>query len=184
MNRTQVFLLSIIFATVGLDGCARLKDGWSGSKNDAPPGRVVAIARFKCNCDPLVQESIQDSFVDVFFKSTNAKPIKGESGDIVISGLLTVEQGSTGTSKGELGGAGSGSFAAVGGSSKSSSAAGAYVSGITVQAYKNGQMIATYSAGQNLGEGRLISPVSLGKDAASYLAKVLVRQHEIGRRER
>ncbi len=131
--------------------------------------------------DPLVRESVQDTFVDIFFKYTNAKPLKGDSGDIVIVGVLTVEEGSTGVSKGKMSGAGSSTFAAIGGSSSGASAAGNYVSGMTFQVYKNGEMIATYSVGQNLGGGQLVSPVALGTTAAYYLSSALIRKNEIGR---
>ena len=60
---------------------------------NAPPGRIVAISLFKCNCEPLVQEAVQDSFIDVFFTETNAKPIKGENGDITIVGIITMDEG-------------------------------------------------------------------------------------------
>ena len=176
---TRYLTLSILFALLftALTGCARLRE----RNNDAPAGRVVAISSFKCNCDPLVRESVQDTFVDVFFRYTNAKPIKGDSGDIVIVGVLTVEEGSTGVSKGKMSGAGSSTFAAVGGSSSGASAAGNYVSGMTFQVYRNGEMIATYSVGQNLGGGQLVSPISLGTTAATYISTVLVRKNEIGR---
>ena len=68
--------------------------------NDAPPGRIVAISLFKCNCEPLVRETVQDALVDVFFNFTNAKPVKGESGEITIVGIITMQEGQTGRSKG------------------------------------------------------------------------------------
>ena len=150
--------------------------------NDAPPGRIVAISLFKCNCDPLDRETVQDSFVDVFFKSTNTKPVKGEAGDITIVGIITVGEGQTGRYKGSTFGSSYSGTAAVGGSSSGSSASGVYVTGITVQAYKNGEIIATHSVGQNLGSGTLISLVSLANDAARHISAALVRQHEIARK--
>jgi hypothetical protein len=118
----------------------------------------------------------------VFFKHTNATPVKGENGDITIVGIITMEEGKTGHSKGlVLGGASSGS-AAIGGGSSGSSASGTYVSGITIQAYKNGELIATHSVGQNLGRGTLISPINLATKAANHISNVLIRQNEIGRR--
>ena len=110
--------------------------------------------------------------------------MKGDSGDIVIKGLLTIEEGTTGVSKGKMSGAGSSGFVAIGGKSSGSSATGAYVTGVTVQAYKKGEMIATHSIGQNLSRGRFVSPVSLAKKAAKYISTILVRQNEIGRRKR
>lgn len=178
MKHYPVLLIFISLLFTALTGCGSLKE----MDNNAPPGRVVVISAFKCNCDPIVTESVQDSFIDVFFNYTNAKPIKGDSGDIIITGLLTIEEGSTGVSKGSMSGAGSSGFSAIGGKSSGSSAAGTYVTGITVQAYKNGELIATRSIGQNLSKGRLVSPVSLAKKAAKYISTILVRQNEIGRR--
>lgn len=172
--------LILAFLTI-IGGCAKIKN-YVNNVEEAPPGRIVAIALFKCNCEPLVRETVQDTFVDVFFRSTNAKPIKGESGDIAIVGIITMEAGQTGSSKGSVSGGSYSGFSAVGGSSTGSSASGTYVTGITIQAYKNGELIATHSVGQNLGKGTLISPISLAKDAASYISKVLVRQNEIGRK--
>ena len=172
--------LILAFLTI-FGGCAKIKN-YVNNVEDAPPGRIVAISLFKCNCEPLVRETVQDTFVDVFFKSTNAKPVKGENGDITIVGIITMEEGQTGHSKGSVFGGGYSGSAAVGGSSSGSSASGTYVTGITLQAYKNGELIATHSVGQNLSKGTLISPVSLAKDAASYISTVLVRQNEIGRK--
>ena len=169
--------LILVFLTV-LGGCATIRE----YGNDAPPGRIVAISLFKCNCEPLVRETVQDTFVDVFFKYTNAKPVKGENGDITIVGIITMEEGQTGRSKGSVFGGGSSGSVAVGSSTSGSSASGTYVTGITIQAYKNGELIATHSVGQNLGRGVLISPVTLATRAANYISTVLVRQNEIGRR--
>ena len=177
MTRPLALSISLLVLLSVLSGCALLRD----RTKDAPPGKVVAISAFKCNCDPLVRESVQDTFVDIFFKYTNAKPIKGETGDIVIVGVLTVEEGSTGVSKGKMSGAGSSTFAAIGGSSSGASAAGNYVSGMTFQVYKSGEMIATYSVGQNLGGGQLVSPIALGTTAAYYLSSALIRKNEIAR---
>lgn len=172
-------VLPIIFVSL-LSGCAKIIRIIDNVPN--PPPRTVAISAFKCNCDPLIKESVQDSFVDVFFKSSNARPIKGENGDVVIVGVITIGEGSTGISKGRLSGGGSSGFAAIGGSSSGSTASGAYITGITVQAYKNNEIIATYSIGQNLKGGELVSTVSMAKDAANYVAKILIRKYEIGRK--
>jgi len=174
MKMGQVGLaLALVFLTI-LGGCAKISE----FSNDAPPGRVVAVSVFKSNCTPLVQEAVQDTFIDAFFSYTNAKPVKGENGYIRIAGIITIDEGQTGNSKGVILGGNS----SVGGSSSASSASGTYVTGITVQAYKNNELIATYSVGQDLGKGRLISPVSLAKEAAHNVVKLLVRQNEIGRR--
>ena len=173
-NLGWLVLIPVFLTAFG--GCGQFKN--YVTLNDAPPGRVIAISLFKCNCEPLVRETIQDTFVDVFFKSTNAKPIKGENGDITILGIITMAEGQTGKSKGSA----FGSSYAVGGSSSGSTASGSYVTGITIQAYKNNELIATHSAGQNLDSGSFVSPVHLAKDAAIYISRVLVRQHEIGRK--
>jgi len=68
MKRYLVLLIFIPVLFTVLAGCAKLKE----MDNNAPPGRVVAISSFKCNCDPLVSESVQDGFIDVFFNYTNA----------------------------------------------------------------------------------------------------------------
>lgn len=172
-------VLMLAFLTA-FGGCGKIKN--YVTLNDAPPGRVIAISLFKCNCEPLVRETVQDTFVDVFFKSTNAKPIKGENGDITIFGIITMAEGQTGKSKGSAFGSSYQGSGAVGGSSSGSTASGSYVTGITIQAYKNNELIATHSAGQNLDSGSFVSPVHLAKDAASYISKVLVRQNEIGRK--
>ncbi len=161
-----------------LGGCSKIKE----YGNDAPPGRIVAISLFKCNCDPLDRETVQDSFVDVFFKYTNAKPVKGENGDIQIVGIITIGEGQTGRSKGSAFGSSYNGSGAVGGSSSGSSASGAYVTGITIQAYKNNELIATHSVGQDLKGGTLTSLVSLANGAARYISTALVRQNVIGRK--
>lgn len=163
--------LFLVFLTF-LGGCATIR----GDGKLAPPGRIVAISLFKCKCEPLLQETVQDSLIYVFFSSTNAKPIKGENADITIVGIITMEGGQTGTSKGSVLGIGS----LLGGSTSGSSASGNYMSGITIQAYKNSALIATSSVGQDLGEGTLISPVSLAQDAVWKIIKALARQNEIG----
>ncbi|NTU50419.1 MAG: hypothetical protein HGA87_06015 [Desulfobulbaceae bacterium] len=172
----QLCSMLFIFAALSA-GCGRLKE----LNNNAPPGRLVAISQFKCNSETLVRELVQDSFVDVFFKSTNAKVIKGDKGEITIVGIINIEEGQSGRSKGAVFGGGSSAAVALGGSSAATSASGAYVSGITVQAYKGDELLATHSVGQNLGQGVLISPVMLAKEAANYIATILVRKNEIGR---
>ncbi len=176
-NSPTGLMMFLAFLTI-LGGCGKIKE----FRNDAPPGRIVAISLFKCNCDPLVQETVQDSFVDVFFRYTNAKLVKGENGDIRIVGIITMEEGQTGRSKGSAFGGGYSGSVAVGGKSSGSTATGNYVAGITIQVYKNSELIATHSVGQDLGGGTLISPVSLAKDAARYISTILVRQNEIGRK--
>jgi len=166
-------MLILVFLAV-LTGCAKIKE----FNNDAPSGREIGIALFKCNCTTLVQETVQDAFIDEFFTNTNSKPIKGENGYITIQGKISIEEGHTASSSGLLLGSSSG----IGGGSSGSAATGAYVTGITIQAYKNGELIATHSIGQNLGSGKLIAPVSLAKKAAKYISTVLVRQNEIGRK--
>lgn len=151
MKMSPVKLVLIpVFLTI-LGGCSI----FSGHRNDAPPGRIVAISLFKCNCEPIIQEAVQDSLIDVFFSETNAKPVKGENADITIVGIITMDGGQTGSSEGTVLGIGS----SVGGRTSGSSASGNYVTGITIQAYKKGELIATNSVGQDLGEGTLISPV-------------------------
>jgi hypothetical protein len=166
MQRLQLGLGFALMAivSIAITGCAKIQDALS----DAPPGpsgRIVAIALFKCSCDDTVRETVQNSFVDTFFKSTNAKLVKGESGDIVIVGTITTQEGST-----------------AAGRRSGSASAGNYASGITVQAYKNGELIATHSVGQDLGRGRFLSTVALANQAARYLSDALVRGGEIGRR--
>lgn len=170
MKNYLSLLAAVLFLVTLFTGCARLKE----MGNSAPPGRVVAISLFKSNCEPLVRESVQDTFMDIFFNKTNAKPVKGKNGDIIIEGIITIGEGHTGRSKG--------TFFGPGGEVSGTSASGTYVSGITVQAYKNGKLIATYSVGQNLGRGVLCSPIYLANKAAVYISTILVRQNEIGRR--
>ena len=114
MKRNPVWLALILVLVTFLGGCGKFKN--YVTSNDAPPGRIVAISLFKCNCDPLDRETVQDSFVDVFFKSTNTKPVKGEAGDITIVGIITVGEGQTGRYKGSTFGSSYSGTAAVGGS--------------------------------------------------------------------
>lgn len=160
MKTIQVLIVLVL--SVVLSSCARFKE----VGNYAPPGKVVAIALFKCDCDPLMRETIQDTFIDVFYKQTTAKPIKGDKGDINIVGIITFNTGQTDRVKM---------------STSRRAASDRYLSGITLQAYKDGRIIATHSEGQDLGRGVLYSPVSLAKKAARYISTVLVRQNEIGR---
>jgi hypothetical protein len=181
MKKRLVLLVLMFVFVIGSLGCSvfRKKDA-APPTSSAPPGRLVAIARFKCNCDPLVSESIQDSFLDIFFKGTNAKLVKGEKGDIVIVGVITMESSQT-TDK---------VFSPTTPESTSdanklatSSASGAYVTGITAQAYKSGELIATQAVGQNRGEEKyIISPVNLATQAANNLLEILTGQNEIGKR--
>jgi len=150
--------LVIITLLLIVSGCQRFKEVDYYSR----PGKVVAISLFKCDCELLEREAIQDTFIDVFYKLTDAKPIKGNTGDINIVGIITIGTGQTGHSP-------------------RSASSGKYISGITLQAYKDGKIIATHSVGQDLGRGVLFSPVSLAKQAAQYISTVLVRQNEIGR---
>jgi len=173
MKMSRVWLVLILVGLIFTGGCA-------AKGNLAPPGRIVAISLFKCNCDPVVQEAVRDSLVDVFFTYTNAETIKGEIGDITIVGTMTMAEGQSAIAKGKISGGGSSNFSAVGGATSSSSLSGSYASGITIQAYKNGKLIATHSAGQDIGNVALISPVSLAKAAAWYIVKPLAYQNEIG----
>ncbi len=81
-------VLALVFLTI-LIGCSTIRN----LGNNAPSGRIVAISLFKCNCEPLIQEAVQDSLIDVFFSYTNAKPIKGENADIAIVGIITMDGG-------------------------------------------------------------------------------------------
>ena len=175
MNPVRLMLI-LIFLTV-LGGCSVFR-GDGKSAPPRPPSHIVAISLFKCNCDPLVQAAVQDSLIDVFFTYTNAKPVKGENGYITIVGIITMGEGQTGHSGGLVIGNSSGAV----GSTSSSSATGNYITGITIQAYKNGELIATSSEGQDLSEGKLISPVSLAQDAVWKVVKALARQNEIERK--
>jgi hypothetical protein len=172
MNLVKLALVLVFLSILG--GCGKLKE----AGNDAPPGRIVSVALFKSNCTPLVQEAVQAAFIDAFFTYTNAKPIKGENGYIRIEGIITIDEGQTGSSSGLI----LGGRSSVGGGSSSSAASGTYVTGITIQAYKGSDMIATYSVGQDLGKGKLVSPVSLAMSAARNISTLLVRQNEIGRK--
>ena len=178
MNIKLTRVIFIVSMIILLEGCGKQK----AYRNDALSKKVVAISLFKCNCDPLVKEAVQDTFLDVFFKYTNAKLVKGKSGDITIVGILTMDKGYTAQSKSSVYGGGSSAYVGVGGGSSGSSATGTYVTGITMQAYKKGELIATHSVGQNLGRGNMISAVTLSQQGARYLLKALVRQNEIGRK--
>lgn len=166
-----IFTIVVVLA---MPACGKLKE----LDNDAAPGRVVAISSFKCNCEPIVAETVQDTFLDVFFKNTNAKPVKGDRGDIVIVGVLTVDTGDSGHSRASH----FGTAHSISGGSRASMASGVYVSGITVQAYKSGELIATHSVGNNLRGGVLVAPVTLATQAAQFMSTRLVRQNEIGRK--
>jgi hypothetical protein len=182
MNRGPLWLILTIAFLATLGGCAQLGAQINNTVRNPPAGRIVAISLFKCNCEPLVRETVQDTFIDEFFHYTNSKPVKGENGDITIVGIITMDQGQTGSSKGSVFGGGYSGSAAVGGSSSGSSASGTYVTGITVQAFKNGELIATHSEGQNLGKGTLISLVTIAKNAAHRISSDLVSRSEVGRK--
>ncbi len=147
--------------TAALAGCGTLQE-WTSS---APPGRIVAISAFKCDCDQATRDVVGDAFLDVFFNATNAAPTRGDIGDIVVVGSITVQEGYSSRANTSL-----------------SESRGTYVSGITVQALKNGEMIASQSQGQDMGRGVLFSPVAMAQMAAKKLAKSLMRQDEIGRK--
>jgi hypothetical protein len=168
-------MLTLVFLT-SLGSCAIIKN----IGNSAPSGRIVAIPLFKCNCEPLIQEAVQDSLIDVFFTNTNAKPVKGEKGDITIVGIITMAAMQSGSSQGGIYGSSSSGSVAISGSESSNSTTGSYVAAITIQAYKNGELIATSSVGQDRGNGTLDSSVSLAQDAVWKIVKVLARQNEIG----
>lgn len=180
MKMSPVRLALILVMLIILGGCSITRSIVNDAPPTppAPPGRIIAISLFKCNCEPLIQEAVQDSLIDVFFTETNAQPIKGENADITIVGIITMDGGQTGSSKGSVLGLGS----AIGGSSSGSSASGNYMTGITIQAYKKGELIATSSVGQDLGKGNLISPVSLAQDAVWKIVKALDRQKLIARK--
>jgi hypothetical protein len=174
MNSVRLFLiLGLLFF---LGGCGAMR----GEVKPVPPVRIVAISLFKCNCESVIQETVQDTFIHEFFQETNAKPIKGENGDITIVGTIAMSEGQTGISKGMVLGSASSRTASIGGGSSGSSASGSYATGLTVQAFKNGELIATYSVGQDLSKGKILSPVTLAQNAAARLVKTLTRQNEIG----
>lgn len=153
--------------TAGL-AIAGVAVGCRGPRTPLPPvpaGRVVAITLFKGEADPGLKETIQDTFVDVFFKTTNGRPVKGDAGDIVLVGTVAVQGGVSANANG----------------SGSSASGGPFVSGITVQAFEAGELIATHSIGQDLGRGVLASPVALADRAARYVSTVLLRKGELGR---
>ncbi|TAN67911.1 MAG: hypothetical protein EPN17_10425 [Methylobacter sp.] len=155
----------------------------------------VAIALFNCNCDDIIKESVQDSIMDVFFKSNYGKPIKGNFGDVLVKGTVTMAEGVSNHSEGHSSGSSSmsispslyyyGSYGSGYSSSEGhkadSSASGSYLSVITIQAYRNGEMVASESIGQNLGTGELSSPQLMANQAANSILKILVGKNIIER---
>ena len=153
----------------------------------------IAITQFNCNCDVVIKESVQDSIIDTFFKANYGKPIKGENGDIVIKGTITMTEGTSNHSEDRNSGSSSisispssysyGSYGSGYSSSEGhktdSSSSGVYLSVITIQAYQNGQMIASESIGQNLGNGQLLSTQTMANQAANSVLKELVRKNII-----
>lgn len=168
-------IVALLLATL-VTGCGQLQK----MNNTSIPGRVVAISTFKCNCDPIVVESVRDSFVNVFFEWTNAKPIKADAGYIVIVGTITMEGGSASISSANISGRGGLNVMAIGGKSSSTTATGNFATAVMTQAYKDGELIATYVVTQNIGqEGGMRPAVALAADAAYYLSKILVKNNEI-----
>lgn len=181
-NRMSTLLIAVMFLLVS--GCATLKP-----QNEASPGRIVAISQFQCDCDPVLLEQIRYAFVEVFVAQSNALPVVGDVGDIVITGAITLSGGSTSSSGGGLFGNIDRGGGSIHGVSHSSAAAGVYVSGITVKASKNGELLTTLSIGENLGGGpfgggSLRAPINTAKMAATRIYRKLFQLNEIGRKER
>jgi len=153
----------------------------------------IAITQFNCNCDIVVKESVQDSIIDTFFKANYGRPVKGDMGDIVIKGTITMTEGasnhsddrnsgsssmSMSPSRYSYGSYGSG-YSSSEGHKTDSSSSGIYLSVITIQAYKNGQIVASESIGQNLGNGQFLSAQSMANQGASSILTQLVRKNII-----
>jgi hypothetical protein len=168
-------LFTVFGVSILLVGCH--KDEIRDAFATPVPVHTVSISLFKCNCDPIVQESIQDTFVEEFFQRTNAKVGKGDKGEITIVGVVTMDQGAESEGHSSV----MGNAYGVGGKSKNSAIVGHYISGISAQAYRNGELLATYSVGQNLGEGRpLKAPITLAHDAAYNIVWYLLHDNVIG----
>lgn len=176
-NRTSILLVAIMVLL--MSGCATLKP-----QNEALPGRIVAISQFQCDCDPVLLEQIRDAFVEVFIAQSNALPVVGDVGDIVITGTITLSGGSTSSSRGGLFGSMNQGGGSIHGVSHGSSAAGIYISGITVKASKNGESLTALSIGENLSGGSLRAPINTAKKAATQIYRKLFQLNEIGRKER
>jgi hypothetical protein len=153
----------------------------------------IAITQFNCNCDVVVKESVQDSIIDTFFKANYGMPVKGNIGDIVIKGTITMTEGasnhsddrnsgsssmSMSPSRYSYGSYGSG-YSSSEGHKTDSSSSGIYLSVITIQAYKNGQIVASESIGQNLGNGQFLSAQTMANQGASSILTQLVRKNII-----
>jgi hypothetical protein len=173
--RLRLTIIFIVLLTLG--GCVKKGE----TKNTPPPPPVkVSISLFKCNCDPATQEAVREAIIDELFTYTNAIPIKSGKADVIFDGAITIQNGAIGYSNGFVGGNDNG-FA---GGKNGGGAAGTYMSGLSIEVYKDGELIATHSVGQDLSGGKrffrrritLISPVSMTKDAAYYVAKLLVQK--------
>jgi hypothetical protein len=179
-------LLVAIMALL-ISGCATLKP-----QNEASPGRIVAISQFQCDCDPVLLEQIRYAFVEVFVAQSNALPVVGDVGDIVITGAITLSEGTTGSSGGGLFGHTNRGVGSIHGVSRGSTATGVYISGITVKASKDGELLTALSIGEDLGGGRgpfrrggsLRAPINTAKNAAVQIYQKLFQLNEIGRKER
>jgi hypothetical protein len=182
MKLGHALMMPFILAAI-LTGCVKKNEVRNGIP--PPPPLAVSVSLFKCNCDPVIQEAVRDSIIDVFFNNTNAKPTKADKGDLTIVGVINMADGNTAYSDGSVGGGGGSSFFAMKGRSSGVAVSGAYISGITMQVYKNGELIATHSVGQDLGgkKVKLISPITKSLDAISaasddYMANMsMAREH-------
>jgi hypothetical protein len=123
-------------------------------------------------------------FVEVFVARSNALPVVGDVGDIVITGTITLGEGTTGSLGGGLFGHTNRGVGSIHGVSRGSTATGVYISGITVKASKNGKLLTTLSIGENLRGGSLRAPINTAKNAAVQIYKKLFQLNEIGRKER
>ena len=184
-NGTNISLVVIIILLIS--GCAAFKP-----QNEASPGRIVAISQFQCDCDPVLLEQIRYAFVEIFVAQSNALPVVGDVGDIVITGTITLSGGSTSSSGGGLFGNIDRGGGSIHGFSGGSAASGIYISGITVKASKDGELLTALSIGEDLGGGRgpfrrggsLRAPINTAKNAAVQIYQKLFQLNEIGRKER
>ena len=146
----------------------------SGCATNAVPGHdridTIVVQPFRCN-DLVLSVAVQNVFIEALSRNSSARIVREGAADVVVEGTVTFVGGST--SKGSVGGAGTGDGFGVFGSNQS--AAGDYVAGITALATTNGEVVGSASWGQPLGGGKLLAPEIVARVVANELVKALRR---------
>lgn len=180
MAATRLTLLAFVFWLN--PACTVIRDV---GREPVPAGNAIVIGHFTCNCEPLVAESIRDAFVSQAFERTNATVTKGEkasAGQVFIQGVVTIDTGSSTSSKSAIVGVATAAIGTLGGGGSAKSAAGTLVTGITAQAYKNGVLLAARQLGQDLAGGTIQSPLTMAGKIAAWLAADLIKKRAVGRK--